>query len=84
MPSGLRRAQPPVAGRERGGLRLPAGVTGVRSDRSTACVRGCDSVVRMLGACVPATASRQDPPCTTPDELAKAVAAMPRIRPPEP
>ncbi|MGW4205422.1 protein kinase family protein [Streptomyces sp. NPDC004726] len=31
-----------------------------------------------------ATASRQDPPCTTPDELTKAVAAMPRIRPPEP
>ncbi|MET9530091.1 protein kinase family protein [Streptomyces sp. NPDC006649] len=31
-----------------------------------------------------ATASRQEPPCTTPDELAKAVSAMPRIRPPEP
>ncbi|MHC6627344.1 protein kinase family protein [Streptomyces globosus] len=31
-----------------------------------------------------ATASRQEPPCTTPEELAKAVAAMPRIRPPEP
>ncbi|MFI1868512.1 protein kinase family protein [Streptomyces jumonjinensis] len=31
-----------------------------------------------------ATASRQEPPCTTPDELARAVAAMPRIRPPEP
>lgn len=31
-----------------------------------------------------ATASRQEPPCTTPDELAKAVAAMPRILPPEP
>ncbi|ANW19267.1 protein kinase family protein [Streptomyces clavuligerus] len=31
-----------------------------------------------------ATASRQEPPCTTPDELMKAVAAMPRIRPPEP
>lgn len=31
-----------------------------------------------------ATASRQEQPCTTPDELAKAVAAMPRIRPPEP
>ncbi|MGV9312989.1 protein kinase family protein [Streptomyces sp. NPDC003691] len=31
-----------------------------------------------------ATASRQDPPCTTPEELAKAVAEMPRIRPPEP
>ncbi|GGZ16517.1 serine/threonine protein kinase [Streptomyces inusitatus] len=30
-----------------------------------------------------ATASRQEPPCTTPDELAKAIAAMPRIRPPE-
>lgn len=31
-----------------------------------------------------ATASRQEPACTTPEELAKAVAAMPRIRPPEP
>ncbi|MDF0371216.1 MULTISPECIES: serine/threonine protein kinase [Streptomyces] len=31
-----------------------------------------------------ATASRQEQPCTTPDELAKAVAAMPRILPPEP
>ncbi|MFI1186687.1 serine/threonine protein kinase [Streptomyces californicus] len=31
-----------------------------------------------------ATASRQEPPCTTPDELAKAVAAMPRVLPPEP
>ncbi|MEU5158489.1 protein kinase family protein [Streptomyces sp. NPDC020875] len=31
-----------------------------------------------------ATASRQEPPCTTPEELAKAVAEMPRIRPPEP
>ncbi|MFI0738042.1 serine/threonine protein kinase [Streptomyces sp. NPDC021100] len=30
-----------------------------------------------------ATASRQEPPCTTPEELAKAVSAMPRIRPPE-
>ncbi|MFB8030471.1 MULTISPECIES: serine/threonine protein kinase [unclassified Streptomyces] len=31
-----------------------------------------------------ATASRQEQPCTTPDELAKAVAAMPRVLPPEP
>ncbi|MCM2391486.1 protein kinase family protein [Streptomyces albipurpureus] len=31
-----------------------------------------------------ATASRQEPACTTPEELAKAVSAMPRIRPPEP
>ncbi|MEU5975697.1 protein kinase family protein [Streptomyces sp. NPDC047315] len=31
-----------------------------------------------------ATASRQEPPCTTPEELAKAVGEMPRIRPPEP
>ncbi|MEU7163386.1 protein kinase family protein [Streptomyces morookaense] len=29
------------------------------------------------------TASKQEDPCTTPEELAKAVAAMPRIRPPE-
>jgi hypothetical protein len=28
-----------------------------------------------------ATASREDPPCTTPEELAKAVAGVPRIRP---
>ncbi len=31
-----------------------------------------------------ATPSRQEPPCTTPEELAQAVAALPRIRPPEP
>ena len=31
-----------------------------------------------------ATASRQEQPCTTPEELAKAVGEMPRIRPPEP
>ncbi|MDQ8707716.1 protein kinase family protein [Streptomyces sp. LHD-70] len=31
-----------------------------------------------------ATASRQDQPCTTPEELSKAVSEMPRIRPPEP
>ncbi|MFE9645360.1 protein kinase family protein [Streptomyces sp. NPDC006365] len=31
-----------------------------------------------------ATASRQEPPCTTPEELVKAIGEMPRIRPPEP
>ncbi|MEU4797091.1 protein kinase family protein [Streptomyces sp. NPDC023327] len=31
-----------------------------------------------------ATASRQDQPCTTPEELVKAIGEMPRIRPPEP
>ncbi|MGW0534642.1 protein kinase family protein [Streptomyces sp. NPDC003032] len=31
-----------------------------------------------------ATASRQDPPCATPEELVKAIGEMPRIRPPEP
>ena len=31
-----------------------------------------------------ATPSRQEQPCATPEELAKAVAEMPRIRPPEP
>lgn len=31
-----------------------------------------------------ATASRQEQPCTTPEELTKAISALPRIRPPEP
>ncbi|NLU69526.1 protein kinase family protein [Streptomyces sp. HNM0574] len=31
-----------------------------------------------------ATASRHEQPCATPEELQRAVAAMPRIRPPEP
>lgn len=31
-----------------------------------------------------ATAASQDPPCVTPQELVTAVAAMPRIKPPEP
>ncbi len=31
-----------------------------------------------------ATPSRQEPPCTTPEELATAVGELPRIRPPEP
>ncbi|MGP3991329.1 hypothetical protein [Streptomyces sp. 3N207] len=31
-----------------------------------------------------ATASRQEQPCTTPEELSKAVSALPKIRPPEP
>ncbi|MDX3238359.1 protein kinase family protein [Streptomyces sp. ME03-5709C] len=31
-----------------------------------------------------ATASREPEPCTTPEELAKAVTTIPRIRPPEP
>ncbi|WP_405659943.1 serine/threonine protein kinase [Streptomyces sp. NBC_00079] len=31
-----------------------------------------------------ATASRHESPCTTPEELVKAVGEMPRIRPPEP
>ncbi|MEV5607056.1 protein kinase family protein [Streptomyces sp. NPDC052225] len=31
-----------------------------------------------------ATASRQEPPCTTPEELVKAIGEMPKIRPPEP
>lgn len=31
-----------------------------------------------------ATASRQEPACTAPDDLVKAIAELPRIRPPEP
>ncbi|MFJ3905182.1 protein kinase family protein [Streptomyces sp. NPDC090025] len=46
--------------------------------------RGLSEIAMRALANDGATASRQEPPCTTPDELAKAVAAMPRIRPPEP
>ncbi|MFJ5828104.1 protein kinase family protein [Streptomyces sp. NPDC093089] len=46
--------------------------------------RGLSEIAMRALANDGATASRQEPPCTTPDELAKAVAAMPRVKPPEP
>lgn len=64
---------------------LPKGVGLIPPDQVRAGVnRGLAEIAMRALANDGATASRQEPPCTTPDELAKAVAAMPRIRPPEP
>lgn len=64
---------------------LPKGVGLLPPDQVRAGVhRGLSEIAMRALANDGATASRQEQPCTTPDELAKAVAAMPRIRPPEP
>ncbi|MFF8832069.1 serine/threonine protein kinase [Streptomyces sp. NPDC015131] len=64
---------------------LPKGVGLLPPDQVRAGVhRGLSEIAMRALVNDGATASRQEPPCTTPDELAKAVAAMPRIRPPEP
>ncbi|MFJ8645271.1 protein kinase family protein [Streptomyces sp. NPDC093546] len=64
---------------------LPKGVGLIAPDQVRAGVhRGLSEIAMRALANDGATASRQEPACTTPDELAKAVAAMPRIRPPEP
>ncbi|MET9433517.1 protein kinase family protein [Streptomyces sp. NPDC006551] len=64
---------------------LPKGVGLLAPDQVRAGVhRGLSEIAMRALVNDGATASRQEPPCTTPDELAKAVAAMPRIRPPEP
>ena len=64
---------------------LPKDVGLIAPDQVRAGVhRGLSEVAMRALANDGATASRQEPPCTTPDELAKAVVAMPRIRPPEP
>ncbi|WP_030905384.1 protein kinase family protein [Streptomyces sp. NRRL F-5126] len=64
---------------------LPKGVGLIPPDQVRAGIhRGLSELAMRALANDGATASRQDPPCTTPDELAKAVAEMPRIRPPEP
>ncbi|GHE60671.1 serine/threonine protein kinase [Streptomyces vinaceus] len=64
---------------------LPKGVGLIAPDQVRAGVhRGLGELAMRALANEGATASRQEPPCTTPEELAKAVAAMPRIRPPEP
>ncbi|MFI6640414.1 protein kinase family protein [Streptomyces sp. NPDC050504] len=64
---------------------LPKGVGLIAPDQVRAGVhRGLSELAMRALANDGATASRQEPPCTTPDELAKAVAAMPRVRPPEP
>ncbi|WP_455358445.1 protein kinase family protein [Streptomyces sp. SYSU K21746] len=64
---------------------LPKGVGLISPDQVRAGVhRGLAELAMRALANDGATASRQEPPCTTPEELAKAVATMPRIRPPEP
>lgn len=64
---------------------LPKGVGLIAPDQVRAGVhRGLSELAMRALANDGATASRQDPPCTTPEELAAAVAQMPRVRPPEP
>ncbi|MEU8568932.1 protein kinase family protein [Streptomyces pathocidini] len=64
---------------------LPKGVGLIRPDQVRAGVhRGLADLAMRALVNNGATPSRQEQPCTTPEELAKAVAALPRIRPPEP
>ncbi|WP_299529617.1 serine/threonine protein kinase [uncultured Streptomyces sp.] len=64
---------------------LPKGMGLIAPDQVRAGVhRGLSELAMRALANDGATASRQEQPCTTPDELAKAVAAMPRIAAPEP
>ncbi|MEU5157828.1 protein kinase family protein, partial [Glycomyces sp. NPDC021274] len=59
---------------------LPKGVGLIAPDQVRAGVhRGLSELAMRALVNDGATASRQEPPCTTPEELAKAVAAMPRI-----
>ncbi|WP_327289932.1 serine/threonine protein kinase [Streptomyces sp. NBC_01198] len=63
---------------------LPKGVGLVAPDQLRAGVhRGMSDVAMRALVNDGATASREEPPCTTPEELAKAIARIPRIRPPE-
>ncbi|MBO0652367.1 serine/threonine protein kinase [Streptomyces triculaminicus] len=64
---------------------LPKGLGLIAPDQVRAGVhRGLSELAMRALVNDGATASRQEKPCTTPEELSKAVAAMPRIRPPEP
>ncbi len=63
---------------------LPKGVGLIAPDQVRAGVhRGLSEIAMRALANDGATASREEPPCTTPEELAKVVAGVPRIRPPE-
>lgn len=63
---------------------LPKGVGLIAPDQVRAGIhRGLSELAMRALVNDGATASRQEQPCTTPEELAKAVASMPRIRPPE-
>lgn len=64
---------------------LPKGVGLIAPDQVRAGVhRGLSELSMRALVNDGATASRHQSPCTTPEELVKAVGEMPRIRPPEP
>jgi hypothetical protein len=64
---------------------LPKGVGLIAPDQVRAGVhRGLSELAMRALANDGATASRHESPCTTPEELVKAIGEMPRIRPPEP
>jgi serine/threonine protein kinase len=63
---------------------LPKGVGLIAPDQVRAGIhRGLSEITMRALVNDGATASREEPPCTTPEELAKAIAGLPRIRPPE-
>ena len=63
---------------------LPKGVGLIAPDQVRAGIhRGLSEIAMRALVNDGATASREEPPCTTPEELAKTVAGLPRIRPPE-
>ncbi|MFJ5260656.1 protein kinase family protein [Streptomyces sp. NPDC088387] len=64
---------------------LPKGVGLIAPDQVRAGIhRGLSELAMRALANDGATASRHESPCTTPEELVKAISEMPRIRPPEP
>jgi hypothetical protein len=64
---------------------LPKDVGLIAPDQVRAGVhRGLSELAMRALANNGATASRHEAPCTTPEELVKAIGEMPRIRPPEP
>ncbi|WP_053913036.1 protein kinase family protein [Streptomyces sp. SCSIO 75703] len=64
---------------------LPKDVGLIPADQVRAGVhRGLSELAMRALANDGATASRHESPCTTPEELVKAIGEMPRIRPPEP
>ncbi|MFF5688106.1 protein kinase family protein [Streptomyces albidoflavus] len=64
---------------------LPKGMGLIAPDQVRAGVhRGLSELAMRALVNDGSTASRQESPCTTPDELVRAIAEMPRIRPPEP
>ncbi|GAA2926497.1 hypothetical protein GCM10020221_23050 [Streptomyces thioluteus] len=69
----------PYEGNAHGLAGLPKGVGLIAPDQVRAGVHRGLSQLAMRAL----TTKGQEQPCTTPEELAKAVAAMPRIRPPE-